>query len=124
MIRKGIVLIITAAVVLSIGVVYAVGPTNIIFKTSDGTTSQEVMRITSDGKVGIGTTTPKSKLDVNGGIAVGGTLQAGHWTSRVPQGNSIIGIGKSGDVGKFTSITIGTDGLPVVSYHDATNGDL
>ena len=29
-----------------------------------------------------------------------------------------------GDVGWFTSITLGTDGLPVIAYHDITNGDL
>ena len=27
-------------------------------------------------------------------------------------------------MGYYTSITIGTDGLPVISYRDYTNGDL
>jgi len=38
--------------------------------------------------------------------------------------NTITTVDSVGDVGFFTSITIGTDGLPVVSYYDDTNGDL
>jgi hypothetical protein len=30
----------------------------------------------------------------------------------------------AGDVGLFTAVKIGTDGLPVMSYYDVTNGDL
>ena len=55
-------------VIATIGTVYAVGGTNIIFKTNDGITDHEVMRITSDQKVGINTTNPQSTLDVNGNI--------------------------------------------------------
>jgi len=29
-----------------------------------------------------------------------------------------------GDVGLYTAITIGADGLPILSYHDDTNGNL
>ena len=28
------------------------------------------------------------------------------------------------DAGQFTGITIGSDGLPLISYYDVTNGDL
>jgi hypothetical protein len=39
-------------------------------------------------------------------------------------GNISTTVDSNGDVGQHTSITIGTDGLPVVSYYDVTNTDL
>jgi uncharacterized protein YjbI with pentapeptide repeats len=64
--KKIILLILLVAVASSLGTAYSLGGTNIIFRTSDGITDHEVMRITSDQRVGIGTTTPQSTLDVNG----------------------------------------------------------
>lgn len=67
--NKKIILVVSIiAVLVSVGTVYAGGDgTNIIFRTSpDGISSNEVMRITSDQRVGIGTNTPQSTLDVNG----------------------------------------------------------
>ena len=32
--------------------------------------------------------------------------------------------GDGSEVGTHNSIAIGTDGLPIISYHDETNGDL
>jgi len=61
--------VLLVAVASSLGTAYSLGGTNIIFRTSpDGISSNEVMRITSDQRVGIGTNTPQSTLDVNGQI--------------------------------------------------------
>lgn len=39
-------------------------------------------------------------------------------------GNTINTVDNAGSVGQYTSIAIGSDGLPVISYYDGTNGDL
>jgi hypothetical protein len=39
-------------------------------------------------------------------------------------GNTITTVDATGSVGRHTDITISTDGFPVISYHDTTNGDL
>jgi len=39
-------------------------------------------------------------------------------------GNTITNVDSTDNVGKSTSIAIGSDNLPVISYHDATNNDL
>jgi hypothetical protein len=39
-------------------------------------------------------------------------------------GNIITTVDTSAVVGQYSSIAIGMDGMPVISYHDATNGDL
>jgi hypothetical protein len=39
-------------------------------------------------------------------------------------GSSFTRVDSAGTVGQYSSIAIGTDGLPVISYYDVTNGDL
>jgi hypothetical protein len=33
-------------------------------------------------------------------------------------------VDRPGNVGQYSSVTIGTDSLALISYYDATNGDL
>jgi endosialidase-like protein len=61
-----------------------------------GTNNTEKMRITADGKVGIGTTTPQNKLDVEGTLAVGASYSG---TDTAPSNGMII----EGDVGIGTN---------------------
>ena len=75
--------------------------------------------------VAIGTTTAVGKLTLEGGgISIGGIAQVGRQNNRVPLGNTLSSVDTGGDMGSYTSLTIGPDGLPVISYSDTTTGNL
>lgn len=44
--------------------------------------------------------------------------------SRCGEKGGVVVLDSGGDVGRYSSLTIGADGLPVVAYYDSTNGDL
>jgi hypothetical protein len=61
--------------------------------------------------------------DVPAGFADGVDDEAAY-NRAAPADNDITTVDSDGGVGSHTSITIGADGLPLVSYYDATNSDL
>jgi hypothetical protein len=70
---------------------------DLFFSTYDGTALTERMRILSTGNVGIGTTGPGTKLDVNGIVQATGYYVGGVYLGRLS--GSVIGIGSAGAYG-------------------------
>ena len=83
------------------------------------TNSTERMRVLSTGNVGIGTATPASKLDVEGGVSIGATYSG---TTAAPSNGAII----EGSVGIGTTSPGAKLGIAGgdIEESDGTNGFL
>mgnify|MGYP001614679069 FL=1 len=73
-----------------------------------------------EGSLGLGTTTPRSPLTIQGGVKLGGTSLRFSPSHRVPGGNVSTEI--EANATTHMALTIGSDGLPIVTY--LTGGNL
>jgi hypothetical protein len=102
-----------------------VGNLQLGFATSDGTTTTERVRITSGGKVGIGTTNPDDKFQVNGGnIRVSANTTSGTFLDIVPSGTQSDGIALSTSFygsGAYGPLRINTGGAETMRLTGGNN---
>ena len=56
--------------------------------------------------------------------ATNGDLKVAHCSDSACTDATRTTLQSEDNVGQFTSVTIGTDGLGLISYYDETNGDL
>ncbi len=97
-------------------------------------TSTPTLTPTPGARCGDGTLDPEESCD-DGGLDRGDGCDSGCrvepcWTCDgspsvcTPGASSVVTVDAAGDVGDSPSLAIGTDGLPVISYHDESNATL
>jgi hypothetical protein len=89
--------------------------------TSQPTTAGQFLRSSAAGSWGVSTILLSDIPDLSSRYAAVTSIAP---PQQFLRGNTISTVDSTGTVGQYTSITIGTDGMPVISYHDYTNGTL
>ncbi|MEX2008325.1 MAG: hypothetical protein WD850_02475, partial [Candidatus Spechtbacterales bacterium] len=103
-------------------------PSNIVQDTSGGCGTNSSVSADSTGDVGRSTSIVIGTDNlpvISYWDATNGDLKVVHCgNATCSSGNTLTTVDSTGNVGEYTSIAIGTDSLPVISYRDVTNGDL
>jgi len=99
-------------------------PLDITFGTGVGGVVDERMRILYNGKVGIGTTTPTSKLDVNGAISSASLTVTASADNTNVAGVNTMWITTSGGAVVLGGLTGGVDGQVLYVIRKDTTNDL
>jgi len=86
-----------------------------------GTTDPDKVTILTSGDVGIGTTTPQAKLDVNGKIRASQATQAGEVVTADRTINTGIGLQGGGNLTADRTISLTNTGVVAGTYGDATH---
>ncbi len=76
-----------------------------------------------EGSLGIGTSTPRSAVAVDGGVAIGGVLQQFFPEPGIPRENTVTSYGGNLQV-SHAALTIGSDGFPIFGYTLDSGGTL
>ena len=83
------------------------------------TAGSERLRVTSTGDVGIGTTDPQAKLDVNGDVSIASTVSIGTTIDIVPY-NNLGSLSFEGSAGQLFSITNNLTSGSIFSVNDVS----
>jgi hypothetical protein len=83
--------------------------TDLSFWRTAGGSTTEAMRLTSDGKLGIGTNSPSEKLDVAGNVSANGYKIPGGTSSQYLMADGSVSSGASGSQNIEQVLTVGND---------------
>ena len=85
-----------------------------------GSSTAPALYVASNGYVGIGTATPAHRLAVDGNMILTGQILPQTAGTSTPS----VTVDSNYDVGSYSTVVLGADGFPRISYRDDTNSDL